>query len=1179
VSQSPFIVTLDERVYFVSRDTETALDATAVSEDPDVAAVWSFREGTYVAAASQVTPATDEELEAIAVLVPAAEERSAVTTVDRLRAVDASLVVSKPETAPAPDAGGYRFSVFHHPYACRFIEEVRRNGVFGLLDPDPQGVAGDLFRQKLSGDPDDFENRYDPTGRVAEPYPFADIDFSVEGAYAQYNWEVFFHIPFYLADRLADAGRFQEAFDWLHTIFDPRTRTSASASGVSELVEQAQWWKVRPFLEPASQPVTDWIAFTGADGDVAAQAAFEAQVAAWREEPFNPHRLARLRPGTYPRAVVMKYVDTLIAWADHLFTKDTLETINEAIQLYVFAKQVLGDRPELIDDVEPPTPKTWNELVTEASIDPFGNPLVALENASFNPTFAPARHTAAPAMGGLGMSPYFCVPYNPKLLSYWDVLEDRLFKVRNGLNIAGVARSLPLFQPPIDPAMLVRAASSGVDLAMALSDTAAVGPYRFSVMLGRAQALAGSVRGLGQALLSALEKRDGEALALLRQQHEAAVLDAVRGVRERQIDEAQEALAGLKESRRAVAHRIAYYQGLIDQGWNAEETVAAAASAVATVSETVAAVLRVAQAVAAAVPQFSLKLPFPAVETESGGTQAAAALGANAGSFEVIAAGSRGVASYLSVTAGYKRRSADWAFQVRSAERELAAMHKQIAGAEIRLDIARQELRNHDLQVRHSAEVREWMERKFTNQDLYDWMVGQLAALHFQTWQVAYAAAKKAEACYNHELGRTDTFVQAVHWDGTRRGLLAGERLAHDLERMDVAYLDLDAREHELTKTVSLRLLDPLALERLRADGECFFEVPEAHFDLDCPSHYFRRIQSVALSIACVAGPQGNVSTRLTLHGSRLRTAPDTLGEWATSTYPSVVTSVATQDAGVFSLDPKDARYLPFERVGAISRWHLKLTARTIKQLDWAAIEDVALYLRYTARDDGTDRVIDATALESLQVGLDADFGDAVDTGFVRLVSLKRDFAEDLVSAQQTNDTSVAVLIAKALRDPVTTQDLVGILAVPIAASGASPPPSLGLDHVSAAEQTFGTGVSYHHWTGGLPDLDSTITLAHGSETSREAPVIGILADPPPSPADGDRYLVEATASGDWAGEEAKIAQYDESETMWVFTTPTTGMAVYVQEEGVVYIYGVTWAVAEWNFNDVDDIVLVLLYR
>jgi hypothetical protein len=91
--------------------------------------------------------------------------------------------------------------------------------------------------------------------------------------------------------------------------------------------------------------------------------------------------------------------------------------------------------------------------------------------------------------------------------------------------------------------------------------------------------------------------------------------------------------------------------------------------------------------------------------------------------------------------------------------------------------------------------------------------------------------------------------------------------------------------------------------------------------------------------------------------------------------------------------------------------------------------------------------------------------------------------------------------------------------------------------------------------------------------------VIGILADPPPSPADGDRYLVEATASGDWAGEEAKIAQYDESETMWVFTTPTTGMAVYVQEEGVVYIYGVTWAVAEWNFNDVDDIVLVLLYR
>ena len=64
---------------------------------------------------------------------------------------------------------------------------------------------------------------------------------------------------------------------------------------------------------------------------------------------------------------------------------------------------------------------------------------------------------AEPSSGGTnsGAVPslvlYFCIPPNDKLLAYWDQIEDRLFKIRHCMNIEGVVRQLPLFQPPIDP--------------------------------------------------------------------------------------------------------------------------------------------------------------------------------------------------------------------------------------------------------------------------------------------------------------------------------------------------------------------------------------------------------------------------------------------------------------------------------------------------------------------------------------------------------------------------------------------------------------------------------------------------------------------------------------------------------------------------------------------------------
>lgn len=67
---------------------------------------------------------------------------------------------------------------------------------------------------------------------------------------------------------------------------------------------------------------------------------------------------------------------------------------------------------------------------------------------------------------------------------------------------------------------------------------------------------------------------------------------------------------------------------------------------------------------------------------------------------------------------------------------------------------------------------------------------------------------------------------------------------------------------------------------------------------------------------------------------------------------------------------------------------------------------------------------------------------------------------------------------------------------------------------------------------------------------------------PPPSPADGVRYLIpdSPAATGDWAGQEGDIAVYRNSDSAWTFYTPRKGMRAYVEDDSVLVRYdGTAW--------------------
>src|SRR5262249_11012702 len=155
---------------------------------------------------------------------------------------------------------------------------------------------------------------------------------------------------------------------------------------------------------------------------------------------------------------------------------------------------------------------------------------------------------------------------------YWDTVEDRLFKIRNCMNIKGVVRSLALFEPPIDPAMLVRAAAAGADLGSVIADLNAPPPvHRFRVHFARALALPAEVRRFGPETVRVLERRDAEDLAALRTSHETVLLEAVRDISKTRIKQVEEEVAALALEREHVELEMQYVTTQAQTLMNAQE--------------------------------------------------------------------------------------------------------------------------------------------------------------------------------------------------------------------------------------------------------------------------------------------------------------------------------------------------------------------------------------------------------------------------------------------------------------------------------------------------------------------------------------------------------------------------------------------------------------------------------
>lgn len=911
----------------------------------------------------------------------------------------------------AHQVSSFRFFIHYHPFVELFIKELNIWGIKGLLNRQIQ-----VNPSSIPASPPLFNfTDYKPTSNVVKTYkqvdgsltyPVEDVDFSYLGAYAPYNWELFFHVPFLIANKLSTNQRFEEALEWYHYIFDP---TSTDTTVLNPDTPQQKYWITKPFYATTKadyyKQKIENLLLAIAQGDAEAR----AQVEEWRDNPFNPHLIARMRTVAYQKNVLIKYIQTLIAWGDQLFSGDTIETINEATQLYILAATILGPRPKSVPKKVANPIKTFYQLEQEG-IDDFGNSLKQIENIVSNASSSSSMGDDQPELPRLNVL-YFCIPNNEKLLTLWDTVEDRLFKIRHCMNIAGVVRQLPLFEPPIDPALLVKAVAAGLDIGAVLNDMNAPLPlYRFTFMIQRAIELCNEVKALGAALLTALEKKDVEALALLRSSNALIMLDAVRHVKAQQIDETQAAWDALKESRHVVEERQTYFAKLKNDGLNGWEILSLVLTGGAIVSEIVSTVLSAIASGTSLIPQFTAGAagfggsPVFVVTTGGGNISGGLSNAANVlrGVTSILQMGS----SMSSTIGSYNRRADEWDHQKRLAEKELPQIDKQITAADIRHQIATQELANHDKQTENTQKEDDYMHSKYTNQELYDWMINQISTVYFQSYQLAYDIAKRAERCFRYELGLSDSnYVQFGYWDSLQKGLLSGERLSYDLRRMEMAFYEQNRRDYELTKHISLGQIDPIALLKLRQNGECIIDVPETLFDMDYPGHYFRRVKSVCLSIPCVAGPYTTIACTLTLTSNHLRKdATLAAGKYERDTVnedprfrdeiaaiQSIATSSAQNDSGMFELNFHDERYLPFEGAGAISSWHIQLN-KALAQFDFSTISDVIIHLNYTAREGG--ELLKSKAVEEFNKKLSNMTLAENKQGLFRVFDIKREYPD-----------------------------------------------------------------------------------------------------------------------------------------------------------------------------------------
>ncbi|MEZ5015290.1 MAG: hypothetical protein R2794_13465, partial [Chitinophagales bacterium] len=619
------------------------------------------------------------------------------------------------------------------------------------------------------------------------------------------------------------------------------------------------------------------------------------------------------------------------------------------------------------------------------------------------------KYTVAPSRPqmhiDLGSDLIFCFPHNADFITYWDRVQDRIFKLNHCLDINGMKKTMPAYAPPIDPAMLARMVAAGLSFDDILQAMQAKLPaQRFTFLLEKAKQFCNQVQSFGSALFAALEKKDAEELTILRSRHEQNILQMTLSNKKRQVENAQTSLNHLLQSKLSKEHKKEHYNSLIEAGlseWERAEQIAK------WISGTIRGAEGILQSLSGAfhlIPQVGS--PFA---MKYGGLELGDSANMMANFLESTAKIADNVALLAGVEGSHQRREQDWKLQVNSYADELKEVELQIRGAEISVAIAEQDQALQETSIDQYKELYAFYTTKFSNLTHYTFQAQQMQKLFRLAYNLAYDAALQAQQAFLFERPEAEAmFIQADNWSNEHAGMLSGERLMLQLMQMEKNYLEGDVRRIEITQHFSMLQIAPEKLLELKMNGSCAdFSIPEAAFDLMYPGYFKRVIKSVRLSMPCIAGPYTNIGATLSLQGSKMRRSTgDALADFSFNGCAQIATSTAQNDGGQFELNFRDEKYLPFEGAGAISSWSLSLP-KARRSFDYATISDVIFHISYYAE-------YDAVFGEQVESALATELNKIHGVGLRRIFSMRHDFGQAWQQLKmENNNTAVNVELLK----------------------------------------------------------------------------------------------------------------------------------------------------------------------
>lgn len=616
----------------------------------------------------------------------------------------------------------------------------------------------------------------------------------------------------------------------------------------------------------------------------------------------------------------------------------------------------------------------------------------------------------------------FCIPENPTSRFLSLRAELNLFKIRNCMNIAGMKRELEPYAAPVGVESALPSMGAGGQINMAGVTRIRPTQYRYPVLVDRAKQLTNLAQQTEASFFNSLQSLGQETYSLLKARQDVELSREGVKLQTLRVTESEGGVA-LAESQleRTTILAETYDAWSNENKLSLEQELLDAYKAASDFQRAASALRYITQG-----SQISASLASS--WKEMGATTAfyGLALGSTIaeGVIDQFAITKQLDIQTLSLNISIALRNREYELQNQLAEQDLEIGNQQIKLANDRVHITEQEHAISEIQSEQAADTVVFLQEKFTNVELYDWMSGVLENIFRYYLQQASSMSKLAEIQLAFERQEPlvgvikNDYYELPNNDGNdsasshsssidRRGLTGSGRLLQDITKLDQHAFQTDQRKQQLSINFSLSQLDPLAFEKFKQTGILNFDTPSKLFDRRFPGQYLRLIKRVRISIIALVPPVQGISATLTSSGiSRVVIAGDV---FQTSVIRRDSESIAFTNSvgasGVFELNPNPEMLFPFEGNGVDTRWEFRLP-KASNPMDFNTIADVLLTVEYTALHNRTYQ-------EQVQRELDTH------TRFDRAFSLRQEFSDawyDLHNPEQT-DSPMSVRFETTLAD------------------------------------------------------------------------------------------------------------------------------------------------------------------